>query len=79
MVKPFKTDEEKGVLIQIEEGMSDFKISAEYRPYCVWLHANGLKTPMPIGNIIYPYRHDQIRIGEIKEDADGRWLTILVI
>ncbi len=76
MVKAFQSDKSKGVLIQIPEGSSDFQISAEYGPYSVWLHMKGRSFPMPIGNMIYPYRHDQLKIEGTIEDAEGRWLIL---
>jgi hypothetical protein len=85
MSKKFKTEKTKGLLIQIPEGASNFQISAEYRPYSVWLEMKGRIFPMPIGNMIYPYRHDELRIAGTSDEvnreeyqipADGRWLVL---
>jgi hypothetical protein len=67
------------ILIPIDAEMSDFHISAEYNPYCVWLHMKGRSTPIPIGNLIYPHRHDQLKIVGITNDYEGYWLRLNVI
>lgn len=85
--KTFQTNKAKGLLIEIPQATSDFFISAEFRPYCVWLEATGLEFPMPIGNMIYPYRHDQLEIvgtsNEVNKNdysipEQGRWLVIKI-
>lgn len=76
MVKTFQNENSKGVLIQIPKGSSDYQISAEYRPYSVWLEMKGRSMPMPIGNMIYPYRHDQLKIAGTTEDSNGLWLIL---
>lgn len=76
MVKAFQNENSKGLLIKVPEGSSDYQMEAEYRPYCVWLYMKGRSMPMPIGNMIYPYRHDQLKIVGTIEDADGKWLIL---
>ena len=76
MVKTFQNEKAKGVLIKVPQDSSNYKIEAEYRPYSVWLSMKGRPFPMPIGNMIYPYTHDQLKITGTMEDADGKWLIL---
>ena len=76
MVKTFQNEKAKGLLIKVPEGSSDFHISAEYRPYSVWLEMKGRAFPMPIGNMIYPYTHDQLKIVGTVQDVEGTWLIL---
>lgn len=63
------------LLCEVPDGSSDFSISYELAPYCVWLHMKGRKFPMPIGNAILPAKKVEI-IGLAKDlDADT-WDTI---
>ncbi len=75
------TEKVEGNLISVKvpEGASDFRIFAETRPYCVWLEMKGRSMPMPIGNIIHPYRHDELKIIGTKKEATGNWLILEVI
>lgn len=76
MTKTFQNVNSKGILIKVPEQSSDYSISVEYHPYSVWLHMNGRLSPMPIGNLIYPYKHNELRIDGTMNDADGKWLVL---
>lgn len=76
MVKTFKNESSKGVLIKVPENSSDYEMGYEYGPYSVWLFMKGRSFPMPIGNMIYPYRHDQLKIVGTTDDIDGKWVIL---
>jgi hypothetical protein len=67
------------ILIEVPEGSSNYRIGAEYKPYCVWLFMEGRVFPMPIGNKIYPYKHDQLEIGGTIQKEDGKYLILKLI
>lgn len=76
MKKHFQNENSKGILIKVPEESSDYSIYAEHHPYSVWLHMNGRLSPMPIGNLIYPYKHNELMISGIINDAEGKWLVL---
>lgn len=62
--------------LEVPEGSSDFSITYEYNPLCVWLHMKGREFPMPIGNIIHPAKKVEI-IGLAKDLTEEQWKGIV--
>lgn len=56
--------EPKEITIEVS-GDEDETFAVSYEPGCVWLHCSKRRNPMPIGNMIYPYRKAEIgeRVG----------------
>jgi hypothetical protein len=67
------------ILIEVPEGSSNYVVVAESKPYCVWLFMQGRVFPMPIGNKIYPYKHDQLEIAGMIQKEDGKYLILKLI
>lgn len=72
------TQVEEEILIEVPEGSSDYCIVAEHKPYSVWLCMKGRKFAMPIGNMIYPYKHDQLQIAGTKHKDNSKFLILII-